>query len=294
MIRFGPWPVRGTWLLLPLLAGPVLAGALDDTARATQVVASLGLWVGWLAGLLATLVPRTVTLTVLRILAPAAVAAVAWAVVDAGTGPDTTDAGWRVAGLAAVLVAAVVAFFPETGRLFVDGSSYGDEQRFPLRVPAPLLAGPVPLAWLAVAGGVAAGPLLLAAEAWVPGALALAAGLPAAWWGARALHVLARRWVVLVPAGMVLHDQLALADPILLRRDEVRALVPAPADTEALDLTKGALGLALEVTLAGPAALTLAPVGRTATAEAVKAERLLFTPTQPGALLAAARARRIG
>jgi hypothetical protein len=294
VIRFGPWPVRVAWLLLPLLAGPVLAGALDDTARPIQVVASLGLWAGWLAGLLATLLPRTVTLTGLRLLASAAVVAVAWAAVDAGTGAEPTDLGWRIAGLVDVLVAAVLAFAPETGRLFVDGSSYGDEQRFPLRVPAPLLAGPVPLAWLAVVVGVAAGPLLLAAEVWVAGAVALVAGLPAAWWGARALHVLARRWVVLVPAGLVLHDQLALADPILLRREEIRGLDPAPADTEALDLTRGALGLALEVALVGPVALTLAPAGRSATAEAVKAERLLFTPTQPGALLAAARPRRLG
>lgn len=286
--------MRVAWLLLPLLAGPVLADALDSTARATQVVASLGLWAGWLAGLLATLLPRTVTLTVLRLLASAAVVAVGWAVVDAGTGTDLAAVGWRVAALVNVLVAVVVAFAPETGRLFVDGSSYGDEQRFPLRVPAPLLAGPVPLAWLAVVVGAGAGPLLLAAELWVVGAVALVAGSAAAWWGTRALHVLARRWVVLVPAGMVLHDQLALAEPILLRREEVQGLDPAPADTDALDLTQGALGLALEVALIGPAALTLAPAGRAAPAEAVKADRLLFTPTQPGALLAAARPRRLG
>lgn len=286
--------MRVAWLLLPLLAGPVLADALDSTARAIQVVASLGLWGGWLAGLLATLLPRTVTLTALRLLASGAVVAVGWAAVDAGTGVDPTALGWRVAGLVNVLVAVVVAFAPETGRLFVDGSSYGDEQRFPLRVPAPLLAGPVPLAWLAVVVGGSAGPLLLAAEVWVAGAVALVAGVAAVWWGARALHVLARRWVVLVPSGMVLHDQLALAEPILLRREEVRALDPAPADTDALDLTRGALGLALEVALVGPAALTLAPVGRAAPAEAVKADRLLFTPTRPGALLAAARPRRLG
>ena len=286
--------MRVAWLLLPLLTGPVFAAALDGTARATQIVASLGLWAGWLAGLLATLLPRTVTLTALRLLASGAVVAVAWAAADAGTGAEPLELGWRVVGPVSVLVAAVLAFAPETGRLFVDGSSYGDEQRFPLRVPAPLLAGPVPLAWLAVVVGASAGPLLLAAEVWVAGVVALVAGLVAAGWGARALHVLARRWVVLVPAGLVLHDQLALADPILLRREEVRALDPAPADTDALDLTRGALGLALEVTLVAPVALTLAAAGPSATAEAVKADRLLFTPTRPGALLAAARARRLG
>ena len=294
MIRFGTWPVRAAWLLLPLLAGPVLASALDDTSRPVQVVASLGLWVGWALGLLATLVPRTLTLTALRLAASAAVVVVAWAVMDAGT---SASAAARVVGLVSVLVTAGVAFYPDTGQLFVDGSSYGDERRFPLRVPAPLLVLPVPLAWAAVVLGVSVGPLLLAARVWVVGAVALVAGGAAATWGARALHVLSRRWVVLVPAGAVLHDQLTLADPVLLRREQVRGLDPAPADTDALDLTGGALGLALELTLVAPVDLTVAAPGRgrsSAVNETVKADRLLFTPTRPGALLAAARARRLG
>lgn len=305
MIRFGTWPARCAWLLLPLLAGPVLAEALDTTSRPVQVVASLGLWGGWLAGLLATLVPRTATLTLVRMVASAGVV---WVVVAAvalaagagdasSSGPDGgSSTVWRVVGLVSVLVTAGVVFAPATGRLFVDGSSYGDEQRFPLRVPAPLLAGPVPLAWLAVVGGVAAGPLLLAARVWVVGAVALVAGGVAAWWGARALHVLARRWVVMVPAGLVLHDPLALGEPILLRRDQVQGLDPAPADTAALDLTRGALGLALELRLVAPVEMTVAAgaSGPPAEHEAVKAASVLFTPTQPGALLAAARARRIG
>ena len=292
MIRFGTWPVRCAWLLLPLLAGPVLAEALDTAGRPVQVVTSLGLWGGWLAGLLATLVPRTLTLTLLRLLASGGVVFVGAAAVASGD----ASAVWRVVGLVSMLVTAVLAFLPEVGRLFADGSGYGDEQRFPLRVPAPLLAGPVPLAWGAVVAGVTAGPLLLAARMWVVGAVALAAGAVAAWWGARALHVLARRWVVMVPAGMVLHDPLALGDPVLLRREQVQGLDPAPADSSALDLTRGALGLALELRLVEPVELTVAagPSGPAAAQEAVKAASVLFTPTQPGALLAAARSRRIG
>jgi hypothetical protein len=291
VIRFGPWPVRATWLLLPLLAGPVLADALDASARPTQIVASLGLWAGWAIGLLATLVPRTVTLTALRLLASGAVAAVTWAVVDAGTGSGSAPVGWRVAGMVTVLVTAALAFAPETGRLFVDGSSYGDEHRFPLRVPAPLLAGPLLLAWWAVVAGVSAGPLLLAARQWLLGGLATVAGAAAAVWGLRALHALSRRWVVLVPGGTVLHDPLALTDPILFRRATIRSLGPAPAGSDALDLTRGALGLALELQLTEPATLTLAPSRPGAASVTVETDRLLFTPTRPGALLAAVRAR---
>jgi hypothetical protein len=266
-----------------------LEAAFADASRPVQVVASAGLWLGWLAGLVATLVPRTISLTVLRTLAPAAVVAVGLAAVQ-----DSESAVWRAVGLVSVLVAAALAFSPVVGRIMVDGSSYGDEQRFPLRVPAPLLAGPVPLAWAGVAVGVTAGPLLLAAKNWVGGGVAVLVGATAAWWGARALHVLARRWIVLVPAGLVIHDQLALADPILLRREQIRSLDPAPADTDALDLTRGALGLALELSLVGPVALTTVAERPGAAVEATKADHVLFTPTQPGALLTACRARRIG
>src|SRR5690606_42064115 len=95
-------------------------------------------------------------------------------------------------------------------------------------------------------GGTCTGPLLLADRRWVLGGVALAAVLPLAWWGVRSLHTLARRWLVFVPAGMVIHDPLALVDPILLRRGSVRSFGPAPADTDAVDLTAGAAGLALE------------------------------------------------
>jgi hypothetical protein len=284
-----PWLVRAAWLGLPFTAGPVLAAGLDEASRPVQVVASLGLWSGWVVVLLATLVPRTVTLTLLRVGAPAAGGAV---LIGVGAGASSTGA--QVLALSWSVVTAAVAFAPSTGQAFVDGSSYGDERRFPLRVPAAVLAGPLELAWVAVVAGLAAGPLLLAARQWVAGGLALVAGLAAAWWGLRALHNLSRRWVVLVPGGLVLHDPLALADPVLFRRPTIRRLGPAPADTRALDLTRGALGLALEIELVAPMPLTLAPAGPRRPSQTVETSRLLVTPTRPGALLTATRARRLG
>ena len=78
--------------------------------------------------------------------------------------------------------------------------------------------------------GVAAGPLLLAARQWVLGAVALVVGAVAVWWGVRVLHGLSRRWVVFVPAGMVVHDPLALVDPVLVPRAALRSL-PRPPPT---------------------------------------------------------------
>lgn len=280
------WPARLTWLALPLLAGPTLGDALGDAGRPVQVVASAGAWGMWLVVLVATLVPTTVSLTALRIAAPGAVAAALAAVVASGLTAATGVA------LAATLAAALAALAPETAEAFVDGSSYGDERRLPLRVPVALLAGPAELAWLAVVAGLAAGPLLLAARQWVAGALALAVGLPLARWGVKVLHVLSRRWLVFVPTGMVVHDQLALVDPVLLRRGVVRSFGPAPAGSVALDLTAGAPGLALEVQLAEP--VEVLPVRRRREAtELVAAGALLVTPARPGRVLAEARRRRL-
>lgn len=281
------WPVRAVWLVLPLVTGPAISAALDEASRPVQVVASVGTWAGWATVLVATLVPTTVSLTALRVAAPSAVVAALAALVAEGIEPAT------VLGLAGALVAALVALAPETAEAFVDGSSYGDERRLPLRTPVGLLAGPVELAWLAVVAGLATGPLLLAAEQWVAGGAALAVGLPAAVWGGRVLHTLARRWLVFVPTGLVVHDPLTLLDPVLLRRNRVASLGPAPADSDARDLTGGAPGLALEVRFTEPVEL-LPAAPRGATAELVEVPAVLVTPARPGRVVAEARRRRLG
>jgi hypothetical protein len=91
----------------------------------------------------------------------------------------------------------------------------------------------------------------------------------------------------------VLHDPLTLTDPVLLRRQEVALLGPAPANSKALDLTQRAPGLAIEVVLVREAQVSLVTPGRRG-GQPRSADRLLFTPTLPGALLEEAAARRVG
>jgi hypothetical protein len=229
------------------------------------------------------LAPRSAGLTAARVVVPAGAAAT----VAAAVAGEPSPVGLGVAAAATVLVLA-----PTTGAVFVDGSSYGDERRLPLRPPAALLLGPVELAWAVAVAGVAAGPLLLAAEQWAAGGAALAVGLPAAWFAARSLHGLARRWVVFVPAGLVVHDPLTLLDPVLLHRRLVRTIAPAPPGHPGLDLTAGAAGLHLVVDLAEAVPVTLQRpgkrLGEPATATAVR-----IAPTRPGAVLDEAARRRL-
>jgi hypothetical protein len=282
--RTPPWPARLTWLAAALLSVPALRGALQGHSEAVRWVAATELWVLWTVALVATLVPRSVSLTVYRTIAPLSLVAAVWAAFDA----SATAAALAVAACAA---ATVVACSRVTTDAFVDGSSYGSEQRFGLRTPLFLLIGPVPLAWLVTVVGLA-GPLLLAAQQWLAGAVVTVFGLGVARYSTRSLHALARRGVVFVPAGGVLHHPLVLADAILLPRRQIVALGPALADTTATDLTDGAPGLVLEVQLADAVELGLRE-GRHAAAEPVTTDRLLFSPLRPGALLDAAANRRV-
>jgi hypothetical protein len=276
------------WASLVITAGPAAADALDSWSSAPRAVASVVLWSVWGAALLASLAPRPLGLTVLRVAAPVAVVLALAAAPSAGP----------VKGLLAVAgtaVAAGLAFTPAVGYRFVNGAAYGEERRYPLRVPPALLLGPVPLAAALIAAGVAAGPLLLADERYAAGLVALLVALPVVRTAGRSLYALSQRWAVLVPAGIVLKDPLTLVDPVLFPRERIASLRPlpfptAPAD-DILDLRLGAVAGSLVLELTDEAPLYQAR-GRKRGGEAVKARRLTFSPRQSDALLAEAATRK--
>lgn len=282
------WATRALWSVLPLTLGELLADAVDGRSAAVRATAAVLAWGVWVAGLAASFVASTATLTALRILAPLPLAA---GVAAALAGGEPGWAGWL--GLAAAAGAAACPMSAEVGDWFVNGSSYGDERRLPLRPPALLLLGPLELVWATTALPLAVGALLLAARQWIAGALVVAVGVPLAWFGVRALHRLSRRWVVFVPAGLTVVDDLALAEPVLFRRESIVRLGPAPADTAATDLTAGASGLILQVDVSAPLPVVPAARRRGQVTEAVGATSVLLAAGRPGALLAHAESRRI-
>jgi hypothetical protein len=273
---------------LAVTAGPAAADALADWAPRPRTLASLLLWAGWAVVVLATLVPRPLALTAVRVGASLAVvlAVLAFLVTEPASG---------LLALAATAGAAAVAFTPAVGMHFVNGPAYGDERRFPLRVPPALLLGPLPLAVLAVGAGAATGPLLLADGRLPAGAVALVAGVPAGAVAFRSLYALSQRWAVLVPAGIVLKDPLTLVDPVLFPRDRIvviRPLAGGGLPPGCLDLRLGAAPAALCMELTEEATLFRSH-GRRRGGEAVITRSLAFTPGRAEALLADAARRRI-
>jgi hypothetical protein len=248
----------------------------------------VALWGVWGAVLVATLVPRPAGLTALRV-------ASGLAVLLAAAATGEASAGESLAAVAGTVGVAVLTLHPAVGLAFVNGAAYGDERRFPLRLPPALLLGPLPLAVPVLGLGATAGPLLLAAGRPVPGLLALVAGWPVAAALGRSLYSLSQRWAVLVPAGIVLKDPLTLTDPVLFPREGVASLRPLPYPTspaaDVCDLRLGAVAGSLVLELAEEATVVRTNVRRRG-GEIVRARRLAFSPRLPDQLLAEATRRR--
>ena len=278
--------MRVAWVLLPFTVGATIGEALADAARSTQVVVTVGSWCAWTVVLVGIVIRRPWGLTALRVVAPcpAVIALVAAA---------ASNTSWLALGHGAVVLAG--ALLPEVGSDIVDGLSYGDERRLMLRPPFGLYLGLLQLVWALVVVGIAAGPLLLAAQKWLLAVPVTVVGFAAAYLGLRSLHQLSRRWIVFVPNGFVVHDLFAAREPFLLRRQDVEAIGPASADLDLaqeglVDVSLDALGVVLEVRLDGEIEIVPRAKG---VSQVVVANRVLFTPTRPGAVLAEARKRRI-
>lgn len=279
------WPLRIVWLAAPFVMGPALADALHDRGAITPV-ASWMAWAGWAVALAASLVPRSVSLTVVRMVAPGSLPLAVWAAIEC----DDTALG-ALAVVGALAATALALLGPGVADAFVDGSSYGDERRVALRVPLALLIAPVPATWLFAAVGAVAGPLLLAAEQWILGAVVTAAGVVAVLAAGRRLHGLSRRWLVFVPAGVVVHDPLHLSEPILIPTRSLRRFGPATEVGDAVDVTGQTTGLVLELRPVDP---ITAGLRRGRTIEEVEdVAALLVSPTRPGATLLVAKDRRL-
>lgn len=273
------WTLRAAWAAAPLVNGPALASYLSGWPSLTRAVTSVALWAVWGVILLASLVPHPITLTVARVVMPAGAVVVA---LTAVLGHPSVPVPVLAAGL---------LLTPQVGAWFTNGLAYANEVRFNLRPPGWLMAGPILLFWSAIVAPPVASAILWRHERLPIAAVVAAVGVGAMATLGRSLYGLARRWVVFVPAGMVLHDPLHLVDPVLFQTKEIERLGPAPAASDSLDLTGRALGLALELELKAKAPMSLHD-GRKNIRQGSSA-RLLFTPSQPASLLAEAERRRI-
>jgi hypothetical protein len=278
--------LRVTWIAVAWVGWPAVSSALRGRSEAVEAVATVGAAVAWVAGVAAMAVPATVSLTATRVIVPLAPVAGLATLVRDGDPADCIEL--VIVGSLATLV----AMSGELGKLFVQASAYGDEDRHPLRPPLGLAAVAV-LAWVVWAGAVLVGPLMLASRAWIAGAFMTAFAVVATLALPRRWHRLSRRWLVLVPAGLALHDPVVLGETLMLRRSEVARIRLAPVDTDAADLTGPTVGNAIEVGTAKAVTAFLAPTRLQPRGRAIHLTAFLASPTRPGRALHAARQRHL-
>jgi len=282
------WGARLAWLAAAVVGGRAIGDAVAERSDPVQLVATIGAWAAWAVGALALAVPGLVTLTVVRAVVPGAVVAAGIALVAGASG------GSVLALAVPAIVAAVLVGAADTGRVYVQASAYGDEERFPLRPPLGYLAATV-LSWSVWVAAVIAAPLAWAARSWIVAVVATVIAAVATWLLPRRWHQLSRRFLVAVPAGLVVHDPLVLADTLMLRRRQIveLGLADPRRPSGALDLTGPTPGLAVTITLDETATVVLAPRPATPRGRAIHLRALLVAPSRPGAVLRAAAGRRL-
>jgi len=278
------WGPRIFWLAVAVAGAWSIGDALDGRSASVRTTVMIGSWLVWGIGVVALVVPSTLGLTVMRLVSAlgCGAAALAWI---AGESP--------IRGAVFVGCALVCGFLvggANFGQQCVQASAYGDERRFLLRPPAAFLP-PVAVAGLAWLAAVMAAPLLLATRSWVIGVLVGVAGAFLTVLLLPRFAALARRWLVFVPAGIVVHDQVVLGETLMVPRAELDSVDLALAGTEAADFTGPAAGHAVEIRLKSMGNALLAPTKAAPRGVALHMQSFIVAPTRPGLVLRAASER---
>ncbi len=282
--RSAPWIARVAWILVAVVGGRAVESAVDGRSEAVAWTAAIGGWGLWAVAALGLALASVWSLTIVRVVAPLALVATAAAGLGGAPSVDLLAlAAPSVLALAGVMTA-------EFGRNYVQASAYGDEERFPLRLPVGAGTAAI-VSWVLWAPAIIAGPLLVAAQAWIAGAVVCILAIAGTVLLIPRWQRLSQRWFVLVPAGLVVHDPVVLADTFALPRRQVAGIGLAGADTEAADLTGPASGYAVEVSTTESVTVVFAFTPSEPNGRAIHLRSFLIAPSRPGRALRAAQAR---
>jgi hypothetical protein len=262
------------WVVLGVAAPWQSLG--DSHSNSVAIVLLVWGWTLFLAVAVAILVPSPISLTVTKCVTP---------LMALGAFIAASPAG--IFGSLAALIITWSALF---GDVMVQGSAYGEETRFALRTPVPYLA-PSVVAWALLAGGLIGGTLLSAAQNYVIGAPVLLIGLLLTSTVPRRLHRLSRRWLVIVPAGIVVHDHLVLAETMMSMRSKILSITKVNESGEAVDFTGGIVGprIAVQLKEADKVVLSKITAKTLGTLDALHVKAFSFAPRRLDVALAATK-----
>ena len=246
----------------------------DDASRSVAWVVLTWGWFLWTGVGASLLVPSPISLTIMRTVVPLSVVV-------------SVVASQPLAVFCSV-VALIVCMSPVFVDAMVQGGAYGDETRFALRTPLPYVV-PAVVAWLLYTAALIGGSLLLAARQYIFGAVLVAMGILLSRTIPRRLHRLARRWLVLVPVGIVVHDHLVLHETIMAHSGKILSVTRTSDVGEAADLTGGVVGdrITIALTEADKVVLSAITAKALGTTEALHVKMFCIAPRRLTAALSA-------
>jgi len=257
------------------LAVPLLNNALRQMSSLTGISSTVGIWLLWSIALLCTLVPSSSALTAIRLALPTIFVIVAAAAVAIGISSGVA------AALAISLLASLLIFSGDIGDSFVQLAAYGDERRYLLRCPPAMLLVQV-LSWLVWLTLTIVAINLLASDALILGAIVAIAALLLTIILPRRFHRFSRRWLVSVPAGLVIHDHVVLAETAMFMNNAVIEVGIDLAPSEAADLSGKCSGVGLLIALKDFDTVVLAATPKTPGGSAIHVKSMRVCPTRPG------------
>jgi len=257
------------------LAVPLLNNALRQMSSLTGISSTVGIWLLWSIALLCTLVPSSSALTAIRLALPTIFVIVAAVAVATGISSGVA------AALAISLLASLLIFSGDIGDSFVQLAAYGDERRYLLRCPPAMLLVQV-LSWLVWLTLTIVAINLLASDALILGAVVAIAALLLTIVLPRRFHRFSRRWLVSVPAGLVIHDHVVLAETAMFMNNAVIEVGIDLAPSEAADLSGKCSGIGLLIALKDFDTVVLAATPKTPGGSAIHVKSMRICPTRPG------------
>ena len=275
------WALRVLVGCLPFI-GAEVSTLLDGQSTSTQTTGTCLAWLVWGAIVIASFVTHPITLTLLRISTP--VVSSFLIVVAATQGASSLQIISAAVGIAILLL----SFSAELGGIYVQASAYGDEKRFALRPPVVLVA-PVVIATLVVDVSIISAPLLLAENNLLAAAIALFGSIISVKYLIPRIHKLSRRWLVFVPAGLVVHDEIVLSMNLLIKKQDLNRMQLARDNSSAADLSALTWGVPLELSFNKPLDVSLSAIGarHLKAVSAIHAQSVLIAASRPGAVLRA-------
>ena len=220
------WPIRVLWIAFAL------------APNGFGVVA----WILWAVVAIGTWIHHPISLTTIRCLAPIVV------FYSAVYALSESLSSLNIAVVTCGIISLMLMFTADYGSAHVQAGAYGNERRFLLRIPAPVVL-PTLITWALFATVLVVLENAVQSENYVLSIPLLLALIAMSWKFAPQMHRLSKRWLVRVPAGWVVHDDLMLAENLLIRSHNLTAMDFALADSEALDLSGMTRGVPIQYTL---------------------------------------------